>query len=270
MTSEEAPATLRKMFVQAADPIEYFLVLGDEEISLNQKIGSVVHFHYTGKIYCIHCQKETAKSFGQGYCYPCFREVPQTSECIMRPELCQAHEGVARDMEWAKRHCLQQHLVYLAVSSNVKVGVTRLGQMPTRWIDQGAIRAIVFARTPNRFLAGEIEVFLKDYVSDRTSWQKMLKNDVDIETDLYALKEELADELPEELAEYFSAEEEEMNFTYPVTAFPEKVKSVSFDKERTIQGYLIGIKGQYLIFSDGRVLNMRKHTGYEIEPTFEV
>ena len=270
MISEEGPATLRKMFARFADPIEYSLVLGDETIPLNDKIGSVVQLNFTGKIYCINCHKETAKSFGQGYCYPCFREVPQTSECIMRPELCQAHEGIARDMEWAKRNCLQQHLVYLAVSSNVKVGVTRLGQMPTRWMDQGAIRAIVFARTPNRFLAGELEVFLKDYVSDRTSWQKMLKNDVDIETDLYILKEELADELPDEFADYFSAEEEEMNFIYPVTAYPEKVKSVSFDKERSIEGFLVGIKGQYLIFSDGRVLNIRKHTGYQIEPSFEV
>ena len=126
------PPTLRKMAVDMADPIHYSLVIGDERIPLNEEIGTVVKLTFMGKIFCLNCHKETAKSFGQGYCYNCFRKVPETSECIMRPELCQAHEGIARDMEWAKRHCLQQHLVYLAVSSNVKVGVTRLGQMPTR------------------------------------------------------------------------------------------------------------------------------------------
>ena len=217
-----------------------------------------------GKIFCLNCHKETAKSFGQGYCYNCFRKVPETSECIMRPELCQAHEGVARDMDWAKRNCLTKQLVYLAVSSHVKVGVTRLSQMPTVGSIK-ASRAIIFARTPNRYLAGELEVFLKDYVSDRTSWQKMLKNEVDGTTDLYELKEELADQLPDDMADFYSPEEEEMTFTYPVTAFPDKVKSVSFDKEHVIEGFLVGIKGQYLIFSDGRVLNIRKHTGYQVE-----
>tara|TARA_B100000683_G_scaffold238144_1_gene243780 strand:+ start:1771 stop:2538 length:768 start_codon:yes stop_codon:yes gene_type:complete len=253
------------MAVNVADPIHYSLVIGDEHIPLNEEIGTVIKLTFMGKIFCLNCHKETAKSFGQGYCYNCFRKVPETSECIMRPELCQAHEGVARDMDWAKRNCLTQQLVYLAVSSHVKVGVTRLSQMPTRWIDQGASRAIIFARTPNRYLAGELEVFLKDYVSDRTSWQKMLKNEVDGTTDLYELKEELADQLPDDMADFYSPEEEEMTFTYPVTAFPDKVKSVSFDKEHVIEGFLVGIKGQYLIFSDGRVLNIRKHTGYQVE-----
>ena len=31
-----------------------------------------------------------------------------------------------------------------------------------------------------------------------------------------------------------------------------------------IEGRLWGIKGQYLIFDDGSVLNIRKHNGYNI------
>ncbi len=46
--------------------------------------------------------------------------------------------------------------------------------------------------------------------------------------------------------------------------YPEKVTSVGFDKHAEIEGCLAGIKGQYLIFDDNRVLNIRKHNGYRI------
>ncbi|MEM8891339.1 MAG: DUF2797 domain-containing protein, partial [Bacteroidota bacterium] len=50
-----------------------------------------------------------------------------------------------------------------------------------------------------------------------------------------------------------------------VEAYPEKVKSLSFDKMPEIEGTLVGIRGQYLIFDAGRVLNIRKHTAYWVD-----
>jgi hypothetical protein len=35
-------------------------------------------------------------------------------------------------------------------------------------------------------------------------------------------------------------------------------------KEPLVEGRLIGIKGQYLMWEDGRVLNVRNHSGYHV------
>ena len=180
----------------------------------------------------------------------------------MRPELCQAHEGISRDMEWSKRHCLSDHYVYLSLTSGVKVGVTRHTQIPTRWIDQGAIKALKIAQTPNRYLAGAIEVTLKDFVSDRTSWQKMLKNDVNQNIDLYQYRETLKENLSQDLNIYILNEEIEQPIEYPITEYPEKIKSINFDKVGEHEGVLTGIKGQYIYIDHQYVVNMRKYSGY--------
>jgi len=245
--------------------VEYFLPIGNKQVDMNSRIGGFVHFNFLKEIYCILCNRQISKSFAQGYCYPCFLNSAETSECILRPELCQAHDGIARDMEWAEKYCLQTHFVYLALSSNIKVGVTRSTQIPTRWIDQGATQAIKFSETPNRYLAGLIEVEIKKYISDRTSWQKMLKNILVEKVDLSKSKIELLNKLPNELKLYKSDDDDITQLIYPVDIFPEKVKSVGFDKNEEIFGRLSGIKGQYLIFDDGRVLNIRKHNGYKIK-----
>jgi len=253
---------LRKMYVELADPIKYSLILDNEKVALNPLIGSHVIFHFEGDIFCIACGRKTNKSFAQGFCYPCFNESPEAAPCIIRPELCQAHLGIGRDMEWERKHHLQEHYVYLALSSGLKVGVTRSTQVPTRWIDQGASQAILFAKVPNRYLAGCIEVELKNHVSDRTNWQRMLKNDV-VEADLLQKKGELLETLPEGLRQYVISEDEDVTtIHFPMNDYPQKIKSIGFDKTPEIEGVLKGIKGQYLYFEEGRVLNIRKHTGY--------
>ena len=257
--------TLLKMETKLAKPVEYELPIGDELVYMNNLIGKYIVFKWEKEIYCVACGRKTSKSFAQGFCYPCFLSAPETSECILRPELCQAHEGIARDMDWAENHCLQEHFVYLAISSGVKVGVTRSAQIPTRWIDQGAWQAIRLAQTPNRYTAGLIEVVLKQHISDRTQWQRMLKNQLIEGVDLKEKKKEMIAHLAPELQNYESEDNEITEITYPVTEYPEKVKSLSFDKLEEITGRLWGIKGQYLIFDDGTVLNMRKHTGYLVE-----
>lgn len=253
-----------KMRTELSDAILYYLPIGDKEIKMNPYIGKKISLTFSKQINCIKCGSVTKKSFAQGFCYPCFASAPETEECVLKPELCQAQEGIARDMEWAEGHCLQDHYVYLAVSSAVKVGVTRATQIPTRWIDQGASAAIKLAKTPNRYLAGTIEVALKEYLTDKTNWRKMLKNEI-IEADLVDEKYQMLELLPNDMQEFASEDDTVTELPFPVLEFPTKVTSVSFDKKEIIEGTLVGIKGQYLIFSDNTVLNIRKHNGYMLE-----
>ncbi|PLX12548.1 MAG: DUF2797 domain-containing protein [Marinilabiliales bacterium] len=256
---------LRKMKSEINDPVNYFLHLSNEKMHMNELIDKNVSISFLNKIHCIRCGRETKKSFHQGYCYPCFRTAPETDDCILRPEMCRAHEGISRDMEWSKDHCLKDHIVYLAISSGLKVGVTRLAQVPTRWIDQGASYAIKIAQSPNRYTAGLIEVNLKKHFADKTNWRNMLTNKIDTETQLLEQKNKAKELVKKELAKYFIDDDEILEINYPVISFPEKVNSFNFDKEQKIEGKLVGIKGQYLIFEGGIVLNIRKHKGYQVE-----
>ena len=253
-----------KMKTELNHPVQYYLPIDNKLLGMNQWIGKHIQFNFNGEIYCLDCGQRTKKSFNQGFCYTCFQNSPMSSECIIKPELCRAHLGEGRDMEWEREHHLKEHYVYLAVSSGVKVGITRDTQVPTRWIDQGASYAVPIAKTPNRYLCGMIEVFLKEYLSDRTAWQRMLKNEI-THVDLTEKRAEIIKLVPEEYQEYMLTEEEILNIEYPVNEYPTKVKSLSFDKTPTIQGRLMGIKGQYLLFEDGQVLNMRKHQAYVLE-----
>jgi hypothetical protein len=253
---------LLKMQTDLRDEVEYVLPLGAESIEMNKLIGRMISFKYLDTIHCIRCGRITSKSYAQGYCYPCFTTAPETSECILRPELCRAHEGISRDMQWSEQHCLQDHIVYLALSSGIKVGVTRASQVPTRWIDQGAWKTIRLARTPNRYLAGRIEVALKAHMSDKTNWRNMLTNKLAENIDLVNEKTKATSYLDKEFYPYVIPDDQVTKINYPVPEYPDKVISLSFDKTKFIESVLTGIKGQYLLFEDGVVLNVRKHSGY--------
>lgn len=256
---------LDKMPTTFVNPVQYFLNLGDDKILMNDLIGQQISLRHTGNIYCGICAKKTYKSFGEGLCYNCFMNAPENAECILRPELCRAHEHIGRDVEWEIKHHLQPHFVYLALVNETKVGVTRETQIPTRWIDQGANKAIILAETPYRQLAGKIEVALKEYLTDKTHWMKMLKNDFNRDIDLLKEKERIENLLPEDLKEYISPNNEVLELTYPVLEYPTKVSSTGFDKQKEINSKLVGIRGQYLILEGGQVINIRKHSGYEVE-----
>ncbi|PIE86258.1 MAG: hypothetical protein CSA05_01335 [Bacteroidia bacterium] len=260
---------LLKMETALSDNVNYTLLLDENRINVNQFIGKALKFTYLDEIKCITCGSITKKSFFQGHCYKCLLHHPHTSPCILHPEKCQAQNGISRDMKWSEEHCLTPHFVYLARSSGVKVGVTRHTQIPTRWIDQGAVEAIILAKTPNRNTAGLIEVYLKKYFADKTSWQRMLKNQVDYSAELLEQKQKAARLLPDELKQFVYDNNEITKIQYPVVQYPEKVKSKSFDKMKIIQGRLTGIKGQYLIFDDNSVLNIRKHSGYLVQLEYD-
>lgn len=256
---------LHKMYTSIEEVVKYRLKLSGQELCLNDYLGKAISFSFSGRINCQKCDKQTKNSFGEGFCYNCFISAPEAAECIIRPELCKAHLGEGRDIEWEEKNHNQPHVVYFAASDIVKVGVTRDTQIPTRWIDQGAGAAIRVAETPNRYEAGRLEVALKEYFADKTNWRKMLTLESDDSLDLEEEKWSLHDKLPSDLTEFFTENDEIVSIQYPILEYPQKVSSLSFDKLPTIEGILMGIKGQYLLLDGGRVLNMRKHTGYYIE-----
>ena len=165
---------LRKMKVSFDNPVNYRLTCNDQMIDMNEQIGKNISLKFSGEIHCIACGKTIKKTYGQGFCYPCFMNSPLNSECIIRPELCQAHLGKGRDPEWENDNHNKPHIVYLALTSGVKVGVTRQDQAPIRWIDQGAWKSIILAETPYRQLAGSLEVYLKNHLTDNFG-EKLIK-----------------------------------------------------------------------------------------------
>lgn len=260
----EKTGILRKMNVAQNDVVQYWMNLNESSVHLmNDLIGKPISLIWTGKINCISCGKSLKKTFGQGFCYTCFTEAPEAAPCIMRPELCEAHLGKGRDVDWEERNHNQPHIVYLAQTSSVKVGVTRSTQVPTRWIDQGAWRALPLATTPYRQLAGLIEVELKQFLSDRTDWRKMLKGENGAES-LKEIREEVLSFLPDSLAEYSDFESECAEFTYPVNSYPEKISTLKLEDNNIENFELTGIRGQYLYLNGNQVINMRKYSGFEV------
>ncbi|UKN03627.1 DUF2797 domain-containing protein [Paracrocinitomix mangrovi] len=254
---------LNKLKSTLEEVVHYQLISNDDTIDINDLIGKEISMTFHGKTQCKSCG-DFKKLFAQGFCYNCFLKAPEASPCIINPELCEGHLGKGRDVEWEKANHVQPHVVYLAVSSDLKIGVTRESQVPTRWIDQGASFAIVVAEVPYRKIAGDIEVALKGTFTDKTNWRNMLKNVV-IDVDLEDEKWQIEELLPMDLAEYMSEDDTIWEINYPVSKYPEKVVSVGFDKQAEIKGTLSGVKGQYFIFDDGRVLNIRKHEGYYVD-----
>jgi len=263
---------IQKMQTQLKDTVQYHLPIGNELVDMNALIGSEIKFSYAGGINCVSCNRKTKKSFSQGFCFPCFKALAQCDMCIMSPEKCHFAAGTCREPEWGEQFCFQDHYVYLANSSGLKVGITRGTQIPTRWMDQGATQAIPIFKVKDRLTSGLVEVIFKNHVADKTSWQKMLKGEADKldmqarRDELYALSESALSELTETLegnAIEFLENESVIDINFPVNAYPEKVKSLNFDKTPQISGVLNGIKGQYLILDNG-VLNMRKFGGYHL------
>ena len=265
---------LRKMSTElVANVPQYTLNMKDvldplESIDINALIGKQIRMEYEGYFNSVLSGEKMNKAFGEGLTYKEFMESPQASPSIMRPELSQIHEGIAlRDYEWEVKHHLQPHVVYVSLTSNYKVGVTRDSNMPYRWIDQGATQAMVLAEVPYRQLAGQIEVSLKEHISDKTAWQRMLKGIIEVDKTIVEVRNEMAALVPSDLQHYISKTENFTEINYPVNQHPEKVKSLKLEKVNVIEDTLVGIKGQYLIFENG-VTNIRSQAGARV--TMEV
>lgn len=268
-----ATGRLRKMRVELSMPVSYKLLVGEAEIDLNALIGQTIALQFTGAINCLHCGRKTNKSFSQGFCYPCFQSLAQCDSCIVSPEKCHWDMGTCREPAWAEAHCHQPHIVYLANSSGIKAGITRGTQVPTRWIDQGAVQALPIIGVQTRQQSGLVETMLKQHVADKTNWRAMLKGQTD-QIDLSAQRDRLLEicrSEVEQLQQRFGiqaiqvlTDAEPVEISYPVLQHPDKVVSLDFDKTPRVAGKLLGIKGQYLMLDTG-VINIRKFAAYHVE-----
>lgn len=271
MTESSIQGGLSKMRATLSDVVEYRLPLGEQEVELNQYLGKKITLEYSGSISCKHCGKPTKKSFSQGYCFPCMRSLAQCDMCIMKPETCHFHEGTCREPEWGEANCFVPHFVYLSNTSGLKVGITRHTQIPTRWIDQGATQATIIFEVKTRQQSGFVETAFKDLIADKTNWRALLKGNAepkDLVAEGNRLKSFLAEQLDSLIMDFGAdainpIESEQVEINYPVLEFPEKIKSHNFDKNPIVEGTLLGIKGQYLIFDTG-VINIRKFTSYDV------
>jgi hypothetical protein len=264
--------TLRKLRSERGEPISYSLPLGDFSVPLAPFIGNTLHLRYQGSIYCLACNRKTSKSYNQGYCFVCCRKLAACDMCILKPETCHYHLGTCREPAWGETHCMTSHIVYLANSSGLKVGITRETQLPTRWIDQGATQALPIFRVATRYQSGLIEKTLAQYIADKTNWQALIKGD-STSVDLQAERDTLLIKCQSELEEIYQRFPDQIDllpdavvesFRYPVLQYPAKITSFNFDKNPDVIGTLMGIKGQYLLLDTG-VINIRKYTSYQVE-----
>jgi hypothetical protein len=266
---------LSKMSAQLGSleqPVQYAFRLGEQEVPVNPLIGQRLRLDYLGAIHCTHCARKTKKSFSQGYCYPCFTRLAQCDTCMMSPERCHYAAGTCREPSWGEQFCMTDHVVYLANSSGVKVGITRATQVPTRWIDQGASQALPIIRVSTRQQSGFVEDLLRSQVADRTNWRAMLKGEA-APVDLRQVAEQILGVCAEgmsELQQRFGlqaiqplSDAQVLDIRYPVSSYPSKITSLDLEKTPQVEGTLLGIKGQYLIFDSG-VINIRKYTAYQL------
>ena len=270
---EIAEGILRKMKSRLEQPVSYKIPLGDNEVPLNPLIAKKIKLEYSGNIFCVNCGRKSNKSFNQGYCYPCFQKLAQCDSCIIHPEKCHFDQGTCREPVWGEKYCMQDHIVYLANSSGLKIGITRATQIPTRWIAQGATQALAIIRVRTRLKSGILEIMFKEHVADKTNWREMLKGDAE-PLDMLAKSKLLLAKCESEIKElearfgFFAISVlngiEPLEINYPVEIYPEKIASFNFDKDPKIEAKLLGIKGQYLIFENG-VINLRRFSGYEIK-----
>lgn len=273
MTDLSGQMTKMAVTLPGSGIADYAMKLGEGAVAMNALLGQTVSLRFTGEIHCLNCQRLTKKSYSGGFCFPCSQRLAQCDLCFMKPELCHYDQGTCREPEWGEAVCMQDHVVYLANSSGLKVGITRITQIPTRWIDQGATQALPIFRVSSRFQSGLVEVMFKRHVSDRTDWRKMLKGEAE-RLDLAAERDRLLESCEDEItalqqrvgdgAIQFLPNEQCVDIAYPVTQYPAKISALNFERTPRISGRLEGIKGQYLILDCG-VLNIRKFSGYMVE-----
>jgi hypothetical protein len=238
--------------------VRYFLTSEDQvEHDVNQWIGKTLRISHLGKISCVNCQRPLKKTMHEGYCYPCFMKLAACDSCVMRPHTCHFHLGTCREPEWGLKNCFIPHYLYLAKTSSIKVGLTK--NVPHRWMDQGATEAQVIGVFSSRKEAGLAEEFLKTHYADRTNFRAMLKGTCE---DDRKLNQEV--ERSRELLESFEFQLETLTLEigYPGEGAGAKIKSIQFNPAEETVETLIGIRGQYLIFASGVVVNIRKHTGH--------
>ena len=255
----EFEGVVNKLRVEEGSPVQYWL----GEVSINKLIGKEVRLLSDSQKNCIHCERQIKKTFGQGYCFPCFQSLARCDTCIVRPEKCHYDKGTCREPEWGEENCLIDHTVYLSNTSGVKVGITREFQKYTRWVDQGALAALEIGIVPSRLASGLVETELKEIFADKTNWRALLTGKSQ-EVDLLKSRSDLIEAKPELFNTHggsYTTSTSVVEIEYPVNSYLEKAKSGNLDKNPEISGVLHGVRGQYLLIGEVGV-NVRKYQGY--------
>jgi hypothetical protein len=256
--------------------VHYSLPIGKNHLEMNTLIGKNVKIAFGGEINCIHCGVLTEKSHRGGYCSGCSGTLACADTCRTSPEKCHYDEGTCREPKWGEDNCLKPHMIYLSSTDKQKVGITKhvSESVSSRWIDQGATSALPIIITKNRILSGLVECIFKGEIADKTNWRKMLTdtpNDATLIDRMNELKSIVGDKI-KALQDIHGIDAIQwvdckaiIDIKYPSIDYPEKVKSINLEKTPEYTGKLIAIKGQYLLFADGAVINLRKYAGYNLE-----
>lgn len=258
---------INKMNAEYGVPVRYYL----DGFNMNFLIGKRLVIQVAG-YECLNCKTNT-KIFRQGLCEDCFFKSPATAEWVLFPERSKAHLGIEdKNLEFEKKIQLQPHVVYLSNNGGVKLGVTSKSQVLTRWIDQGADESIVILEVPNRYLAGIAAAELRDNFSDKTNWKCMLlgRGDKDLDLgmhfdiciDIINSNPKLVGLLKPYILKKKEALEKSILISYPINySRVRKVQTLGIEKMKIYSGVLTGIKGQYLIFNNNEVINIRSNEG---------
>ncbi|MDH3004553.1 MAG: DUF2797 domain-containing protein [Candidatus Shikimatogenerans sp. JK-2022] len=203
--------------------------------------------------------------FKDGFCKNCYFENFYLG--IYHPIKCTSHLNIEyKNLKYEKTIELQKHIIYISITGNTKVGITIKNNFYNRLMDQGAIKAIIIAITPNRYLSGKIEKISKNFISDRTNYINMLTNNFKKDINLIKIKKKIFKFILKYYTIYknFLYKNNKIyKFYYPVLKYPtNKIYNFSFRNNLRLKEKLIGLKGQYLIFTNKKVLNIRNHIGY--------
>ena len=148
---------------------QYAWPIGDQLVPMNAWLGSQIRLEFVNDIHCVACGRSINKTFQNGYCFVCFRSLAQCDLCIVKPELCHYDQGTCREPKWGLEHCMQDHIVYLANSSGLKLGITKMPNIPSRWIDQGSVEALPIIRAKTRLAVGLVEVAMAPHGKAKTN-----------------------------------------------------------------------------------------------------
>jgi hypothetical protein len=237
------------------------------KLELDDHLGEGVVLEFSGRIRCVACDGATRRSYGGGYCYRCFSTLARCDLCVVSPDRCHYHLGTCREPAWGESFCMSEHVVYLANSSGLKVGITRAGHEHGRWMDQGAREALVILRASTRRDAGLAESAIAGQLPDRTDWRELLAGDAP-PVDLAEQRERLRARRDLDLPAGVSwTEGAAGSFSYPVLSYGAPLKQLHGEPAQSLAGNLLGVKGQYLLLSTG-VFNVRRHQGYEVTVSF--
>lgn len=274
-----AAGPIARLLADGNDPVRHVLCVGDARIGLADRLGAGVRIRWQRRIVCVACGRDTPTSHGGGHCQACFVQRAACDSCVRSPDRCHFHHGTCREPEWGRANCMVEHVVYLAHSSDVKVGITRRDQVRVRWSDQGAVAALPVALAQTRRAAGHLEAAAKRLLPDRTDWRRMVAADPPA-ADLVARAAELRLRLQGELAAVMAAAHgDQLRWTsdlpmwraryprMPATAVP--VHAIDLAESVAFEGRLLAIKGQYLLLDCG-AFNVRRHAGFVVTVEVDV